>query len=245
MQNHSTLVLVHGLFGPLHYFDPAARMPGIRVLTPDLLGYGVREATPELSLAAQAADLVRMLRANGSGSFHLVGHSVGGAVAFLAAARAPRLVKGIVSVEGNFTLEDAFMCRRIAPLEPPDWAAELRRIQGDPSAWLQEAGIRPTPERQAMAHCILHNQSSTALQAMARAVINETSGPNYLHVVREVISSGIPLHLLAGSRSASSWNVPAWVRDAAASDVTLADCGHMMMLEEPELFSQSLIGMLY
>jgi pimeloyl-ACP methyl ester carboxylesterase len=38
----------------------------------------------------------------------LVGHSVGGVVAYAFAHRYPECVKSLVSVEGNFTLKDAF-----------------------------------------------------------------------------------------------------------------------------------------
>lgn len=245
MQHQVPLVMVHGLFGPLHYFDPAARMPGVSVLTPDLLGYGGRGVHAELSLAAQAGEVVQILRAHGAQSFNLLGHSVGGAVAVLAAARAPELVRSIVSVEGNFTLDDAFMCRRIAALDPVGWADELRGIQGDPAAWLAKGGIAATSERLRMAHCILQNQTAGTLQAMARSVVQETAAPAYLQSVRQILAEGVSLHLLAGSRSAESWNVPAWVRRGATTSVVLPNCGHMMMLEEPDLFCRHLMRLLY
>lgn len=246
MQRDIPLVMVHGLFGPLHFFAPATRLPGIAVHTPDLLGYGRRAAPAAgLSLAAQAEEVVRFLRALDSGPCHLLGHSVGGAVATLAAVRAPRLVKSIISVEGNFTLDDAFMCRRIAPLPATEWQARLQRIQSDPADWLAKDAIAATPERLHMARCILHHQSAATLQAMARAVVEETADPAYLDAVRQLLACGIPVHLLAGSRSAESWKVPAWVRQGAASDLLLPDCGHMMMLEKPDLFCNSLLQLLY
>ncbi|MCW5320815.1 alpha/beta hydrolase [Verminephrobacter aporrectodeae subsp. tuberculatae] len=241
MRNDIPLVMVHGLFGPLHCFNLAARMPEITVLTPDLLGYGSREPQAQLSLAAQADEVVRIVRALGPKPCHLLGHSVGWAVVVLAAARAPDLVKSIVSAEGNFTLDDAFMCRRIAPLGADEWANELQRIQSDPAAWLSRSGIAATAERLQMAHCILHNQPAATLQAMARAVVEETAELGYLQTVRQLMARGIAVHLLAGSRSAASWNVPAWVRQGARSDTALPGCGHMMMLEEPDMFCHSLL----
>ncbi len=38
MRHDTPLVMIHGLFGPLHGFGLAARLPGIAVHTPDLLG---------------------------------------------------------------------------------------------------------------------------------------------------------------------------------------------------------------
>ncbi|WCM93493.1 alpha/beta hydrolase [Acidovorax sp. NCPPB 2350] len=245
MPQNIPLVMVHGLFGPLHYFDPAGRMPGITVLTPDLLGYAHQAPQTQLSLSAQADELADILRTQVARPCHLLGHSVGGAVAVLTAARVPELVKSIVSVEGNFTLDDAFMCRRIAAMQPDEWAAELRGIQSDPVAWLSRGGIEATPERLQMAQCILHNQTATTLWLMARAVVEETAVPGYLQAVRQIMERGIPFHLLAGSRSAQGWNVPSWVRQGASSDAVLPNCGHMMMLEEPDLFCEHLSRCLY
>ncbi|WP_227744214.1 alpha/beta fold hydrolase [Yersinia kristensenii] len=39
---------------------------------------------------------------------HVIGHSVGGAVAVLFARRYPEMTRSLTSVEGNFTLSDAF-----------------------------------------------------------------------------------------------------------------------------------------
>lgn len=245
MQRDIPLIMVHGLFGPLHFFQPAIRLSSVAVHTPDLLGYGVHAAPSELSLAVQANEIVRFLHALDSGPCHLLGHSVGGAVAMLAAALAPQLVKSVISVEGNFTLDDAFMCRRIAPLPAVEWQAELQRIQNQPADWLAKGGIVATSERLQMANCILHNQSAATLQAMARAVVKETSDPAYFNTLRKLMRFGTPLHLVAGSRSAGSWNVPEWVRQEAASDLVLPECGHMMMLEEPDLFCNSLLQLLY
>src|SRR6218665_920400 len=141
------LVMVHGLFGPLHFFQPTIRMSGVAVHTPDLLGYGGRAAPTELSLAVQANEIVRFLHALHSGPCHLLGHSVGAAGAMLSAGLAPQLVKSLISVEGNFTLDDGFMCRRIAPLPAAEGEAELQRIQNQPADWLAKEENTVTPGR--------------------------------------------------------------------------------------------------
>jgi pimeloyl-ACP methyl ester carboxylesterase len=245
MQQDIPLVMVHGLFGPLHFFQPSRRMSGVAVHTPDMLGYGAHAAPGELSLAVQANEIVRFLRALDAGPCHLLGHSVGGAVAMLAAELAPQLVESVISVEGNFTLDDAFMCRRIAPLPTVEWEAELQCIQNQPADWLAKGGIAVTTERLQMTNCILHNQSAATLQAMARAVVKETADQAYLNTVCKLMKYGTPLHLVAGSRSAENWNVPEWVRQGAASSLVLTECGHMMMLEDPDLFCNSLLELLY
>src|SRR6218665_727641 len=93
MQRDIPLAMVHGLFGPLHFFQPTIRMSGVAVPTPDLLGYGGRAAPTDLGLALQANEIVRFLHALDSGPCHLLGHSVGAAVAMLWADLAPHLDK--------------------------------------------------------------------------------------------------------------------------------------------------------
>src|SRR6218665_351692 len=97
MQRDIPLVMVHGLFGPLHFFQPTIRMSGVAAHPPAVLVYGGRPAPTELSLPVQANEIVRFLHALDSGPCHLLGHSVGAAVAMLSAELAPQLVKSIIS----------------------------------------------------------------------------------------------------------------------------------------------------
>jgi pimeloyl-ACP methyl ester carboxylesterase len=69
---------------------------------------------------------------------------------------------------------------------------------------------------------------------MACSVVDITAGPEYLQEVRAILERGTPLHLLAGERSVGDWDVPDFVRRAAATSTVLPRVGHMMMLEDPE-----------
>ena len=75
---------------------------------------------------------------------------------------------------------------------------------------------------------------------MSRSLVDETFPPEYDAAVRRVIAQGVELHLIAGEKSAVSWNVPAFVRDAAASYHTIDRAGHLMMLEEPAAFCEAI-----
>ena len=237
------LVMIHGLLGPIDYFGPQSFLPEFELHTPSLPGYGLEPKNwngEAPSLRSQAAWVARYLRSRVARPAWLLGHSVGGAIAMLAAGLAPELVKGIVNVEGNFTLNDAFWCRKIAAMGDEAWAAEYRRMQADPTAWLEGAGIAVSAERLSWAQRILQHQSAATVSAMARAVVRETAADAYLASVQAVVEGGTPLHLLAGARSASGWDVPAWARKAAASSTVIPETGHMMMLEAPRLFCDAL-----
>jgi pimeloyl-ACP methyl ester carboxylesterase len=231
------LLMIHGLLGPIDYFEPARYLPGIDIHAPDLIGYGTRRSEEAgIDLPAQAAELVRYLRENATQPAWLLGHSVGGALAMMVADAAPELVRGLVSVEGNFTLRDAFWCARIAALDEAEWALEYGAMEDAPAAWLEKNGIAAYDERIVWARDILGNQPYATVQRMARSVIHETGKGDWLELVRRVLVRGTPLYLLGGEQSAAGWDVPEWVLAAARQVLVQPKAGHMMMLEDPRNF---------
>jgi pimeloyl-ACP methyl ester carboxylesterase len=236
------LVMIHGLLGSIGFFGPRQYLPGLDVRTPDLRGYGSKRTVEQgVDLDGQADEIVRILRLEVGRPAWLLGHSVGGAVMMLAAERAPELVQGLISVEGNFTLKDAFWCTRIAAMLDADWAAEYGAMEDDPAAWLERRGIEASDQRIAWARQILANQPVGTIQSMARSVVRVTGAPAYLEGVRRVLGSGVPLYLLGGELSASGWDIPEWVLALACRSQVQPKAGHMMMLEDPAAFC-SIVG---
>jgi pimeloyl-ACP methyl ester carboxylesterase len=171
MSGRTPLVLIHGLLGSCSYFDPQSLLPGLDIHAPDLIGYGANRSIDEgITLQRQAAEIVRVLREDVGRPAWLLGHSVGGAVMMLAAEQVPERVAGLISVEGNFTLKDAFWCSRIAAMPEADWAAAYGAMEDDPAGWLERSGVEASDLRIAWAREILANQPYTAVQAMARSV---------------------------------------------------------------------------
>jgi pimeloyl-ACP methyl ester carboxylesterase len=235
-----TLVMLHGLVGSLHYFDPQARLTGVSVVTVDLLGFGRHADVPpdRLTLAAQAEHVGRRIDGLVDEKVWLLGHSMGGAVAVLAAERRPERVCGIINVEGNLTEKDCFWSRKIAAKTPAAWADDYRVMQSDPAGWLVRCGVEPDLQRVAWADHILTYQPASTVYAMAKALLAETLCPEYLDVVRRLLEHGLLLHLLAGEKSAAAWGVPDFVRAAAASYTEQPGVGHLMMLEAPDAFCE-------
>lgn len=228
-----TAVMIHGLIGHMRGCDV-----GIPVLAPDLPGYGsLREYAAEISLPAQVAYLHEYLGERGIENAHLVGHSVGGAVAMLFAAAYPQLVRSVTSVEGNFTLKDAFWSQAISQMPLPEINRDLQADIENPQAWLERSSVAPTPQRMSDALSHLENQPATTVQATARSVVQITGAPEFLQIVRAVVERGTPVFLIAGERSRDGWDVPDFVLEKARSMRVIARTGHLITIESPVEFN--------
>ncbi|WP_369959467.1 alpha/beta fold hydrolase [Pseudomonas benzenivorans] len=235
------IVLIHGLIGSLQLPDLSGLLAPHRVLAPDLLGYGAQRqrVAAELSLDAQVEYLRGIVAQHfGDEPVHLVGHSVGGVVAALFACRYGARVRSLVSVEGNFSLKDAFWSARVAAMTPAEVEALLAGYRRDPAGWLAGAGVVPTAETLRVAECWLAQQPASTVQAMAQAVVAETAPAAYRDRLRALFAR-IPVHLIAGEHSRAGWDVPAWAESAAASQSLIPGCGHLPMLERPAAFAQA------
>jgi pimeloyl-ACP methyl ester carboxylesterase len=240
------LVMIHGLVGSLRYFEPEKRLRNARVIAPDLLGYGeYQDAAPDsLTLHDQADHVIQCINESGAQSIWLLGHSMGGAIAMMVAARMPERIAGVINVEGNFTLKDAFWSRKIVEGGLDAWDAEFQRMQSDIPGWLRRCGVEPNEQRITWTGAILDHQPPATVFRMSRAIVEETGDPTYLETVRGSIDHGLRIHLLAGERSAAAWDVPAFVRQAAVSDIIQPGVGHLMMLEDANEFCRLITEML-
>jgi pimeloyl-ACP methyl ester carboxylesterase len=117
-----------------------------RVLAPDLPGHGRTPLTSETLTVAGMRDAVEAAMEDaGVGSAHVVGSSMGGAVALRLAAERPDLVDRLVcfrigyrrdtkDVANELSLDDPDYWRRIGMAE---WLSRVHEPQGGPQAWKQ------------------------------------------------------------------------------------------------------------
>ena len=204
----TTLLMIHGLVGSLDYFRPASRIAGARVYTCDLLGYGAhRDASLEgLTVSAQADHVAGVISRIGGGPVWLLAHSMGGAVAIVVADRFPELVAGMINVEGNFTLKDAFWSAKIAGMKSATWEQRYQGMVEDVAKWVEQCGIPATPQRVEWMRGILINQPAGTVYVMSKASLRET-GP--AAVLPEVLGGAKDLQeraadALAGRRAISA-----------------------------------------
>ena len=91
------VVCLHGVRNHGRHFAPfASRLPEFHVLAPDLLGHGFSPWEPPWDIGAHCDAIVETVGARPAA---LVGHSFGGRLAFELAARAPKLVSGLVLLD--------------------------------------------------------------------------------------------------------------------------------------------------
>lgn len=244
LKETSPILLIHGLFGSLSDPRITAAFGAVPVLTPDLLGYGGYRAvdTEGMTLEAQADHVAAWMAQRGAGPAHIVGHSIGGAVAIFFASRHPGLTLSLTTIEGNFTLKDAFWSSRIAQMPLPEVDAIIDGYKADVQGWLAASGVAPTEWALDVAHGWLHNQPASTVRAQARAVVAATGRADYLDMVRSLLDAGVRLHLIAGARGRTGWDVPGWVARGAASNADIAATGHLMMLEAPGELAATIIS---
>ncbi|MFF0292740.1 alpha/beta fold hydrolase [Kitasatospora sp. NPDC004614] len=140
------LVLLHALGEGADSWDVVtpALARGRRVYALDLRGHGRSDRSKEYTLELMQADVLGFLDALGLGAVDLVGHSMGGVVAYLLAQRRPRRVRGLV-------LEDVPVPRPRTPSVPTrpdgelafDWelvAPVRRQIDRPDPRWLEQLG---------------------------------------------------------------------------------------------------------
>lgn len=245
MAMDTPVVMVNGLIGCLDHPTFQRTLRPRKVFAPDLLGYGSLDDTPStlVDIDAQVEHLRQILLARNLPYVHLLGHSVGGVVAMLFARRYPASVASVISVEGNFTLKDAFWSVSVARMAPVEAEALLQGYRDDASAWLARFGIMADAGRLALANQWLAHQGAGTLQAMARSVVAVTGVPGYLAELRTLFATK-PVHLVAGEHSRAGWDVPHWAEEQAASFTVLPRAGHLMMLEDPQGFANAIARLL-
>ncbi|WP_417564503.1 alpha/beta fold hydrolase [Microbacterium sp.] len=102
----ATALLIHGVTSS-HLAWPfvAERLPGLRLLAPDLRGRGASNAVAGAAgMAAHAADMIAVLDRFGVEQARVVGHSMGAFVAVVLAHLYPDRVSDLVLIDGGLPL---------------------------------------------------------------------------------------------------------------------------------------------
>jgi pimeloyl-ACP methyl ester carboxylesterase len=131
------VVLSHGVFGNLEYFEPLVDRlaDGYRVVSYDLRGHG-QSGTGPCSVRDHSGDLLALISQLGLDRPSLVGASYGAFVALEVASRTPSVAGGVVNIDGP--LVDRDDAAELSP-DRPSWAERRASIRASiaqrPDQW--------------------------------------------------------------------------------------------------------------
>lgn len=247
-----TCVLLHGFMDAAESFDlvaPALAASGLRVLAPDLRGFGESDRVSGggyYHFPDYVADLDAALAKLAPEPFFLVGHSMGGTVATLFAGARPERVTKLAVLEG---------------LGPPDHPAELAPVRM--TQWLDDLASQRPPKktsdedalrRLAIAHPRVPRE---ILETRLPRLFHEgtwrhdpmhrtTSPMPFFAAVYRAFAARVACPVLFVSGGPLGWRVPDEAERLAAfanvTHVDLPDAGHMMHWTAPDALATALLG---
>lgn len=242
------VVMLHGFTGSKENWYPLVRALGQRyaVLIPDLPGWGEseRRADATYGFVEQAARVAEFLRVLASGRpVVLLGHSMGGGIAALVAARTPALVAavGLLNAAGVRFHDNAFGLEVLAGANPfaVHDAVSLRRYI---DMVFFDARAKPWIPWPASAGLIAQRRRDAAFE---QAVLDRIGrGPDSLRPGEEAAGIRQPTLLLWGRQDTvidpSAMGLYA-ARIPQARQVLLDGCGHMALMERPRAVADAVV----
>ena len=245
-----TVVMIHGFTGSKENWYPLAKALGgrYRLLLPDLPGWGESERKPGTTygFSQQADNVAAFIRAMSPGRpVVLLGHSMGGGIAAMAAALHPELIArvGLLDAAGVRFRDNQFGIDVLAGKNPfaVEDAASLRRyidiVFHDPAAkpWLPwpasgaliRKRIADAPFEQGVLDRIGRSEESLLPGEMAARIRQPAL---LLWCRQDAVIDASALELYAQ-------------RIPQARKVMLDDCGHMSLMERPREVADAVVAL--
>ncbi|AOP48085.1 alpha/beta fold hydrolase [Streptomyces lydicus] len=223
-------VYVHGLgaTSPAHFAEVAVHplLTGRRSLLIDLLGHGHSDRPTDFdyTLESHADALATALTSAGVADAELVAHSMGGSVAIVLAARHPQLVSRLVLVDAN-----------LDPIEPRRGAGGSTGIAACSEQEFLAGGWQDVRDR-AGAHW-WSTMRLAGREALHRSAVHLVRGTT--PTLRELLLSlPIPRTYLLPESDGPLPGAEA-LADAGVHVVPIPDCGHNIMLDNPDAFARA------
>jgi pimeloyl-ACP methyl ester carboxylesterase len=246
-----TVVMLHGIGRSLEDWSAqhALLQERFRVVSLDLAGFGGSEPLAEpCSLPALAGFVERFLDADEvAGPVHLVGNSLGGAVAMQVAAQAPHRVRSLALVDSaGFGREVSLTLRLLAirPLARLLLAHPTRSGARQVERSIFHDPAFATDERIEHAYRLAHRPHAGRVLLETARSLGTLRGvrPEWRHRLLDAVAElGIPVLVVWGSKDRI---LPAAHLNAAAARLPNArthlfeDTGHMPQIERADAFSR-------
>ena len=197
--------------------------------------------------AAYVEDLAVLLQQLNIDNVWLIGHSLGGTIALWAAARMPQEVKGVICINsgGGIYLKESFEKFRTAGQRflqfRPKWLSQVPLID---LLFARNSVARPLePEwaRQRIVDFLVADP-----QAALGALLDSTTEEEINYLPQLVSQLKQPVYFLAGAEDKVM--EPKYVRhlasfhplfkDCGDNTIEIPNCGHLAMLEQPDIVAE-------
>ena len=224
-----SIVMLHGLSGSGASWTPVARVleSAFDVVMPDARGHGGSSAPRDgyryEELASDAIGLIERLELARP---LLVGHSMGGLTAAVVAARAPRLLRGLVLIDPTFLSPE-----RQREVHASDVADQHRRLRGQTKSEVA-ADIAARHPRRSPELVELLAEARLATQLAAFDVLAPPN-PDYREVVRAIT---VPALLVIGDSPVVTREMGA---ELGLRTVEIQDAAHGVPFDQPERVAEA------
>jgi pimeloyl-ACP methyl ester carboxylesterase len=268
------LVFIHGWLLSRSYWNPLIERlaPDYQCLTYDLRGFGDSQPpkhqirgtdvlkdsatflpTPDYTLAAYAKDLGLLLQQLGIEQAWLVGHSLGGSIALWGASILPERVAGVICVNagGGIYLKEEFerfraIGQRLVERRPR-WLCYVPLLD---LLFVRSQVAQPIARRWARQRLIDFVGASP--EAALRTLLDSTTEAEVTRLPQVVSQLTQPAYFIAGAQDRVMET--RYVRHLASFHklfqgcdenlIELADCGHLAMLEQPDVLNTQIRNIL-
>jgi pimeloyl-ACP methyl ester carboxylesterase len=237
-------IYVHGLGFSSATFVGVATHPalaGRRSVLVDLLGFGLSDKPDTFGYTVEehADSVIRLLEELELQDCELIGHSLGGSVAIVLAARRPDLVSALVVAEANLDpgtgpVSAGILARTEEEYVRDGFVADLERLRKEICA-----------DPQSMSAVTFGMQTVASPRAMYRTALSLTAERR--QTFRELLEGlGVMRSFLVGSLTLDAEEKPAsgeageGLEGAGVQRLLVSDAGHMMMFQNPDGFAETI-----
>ncbi len=237
------LFLVHGYSGSKENWLSVMRELGkkYRVIAPDLPGWGesTRLEDADYGVIAQSARLAEFIESFGETPSILVGHSMGGHISGLLAARQPQLVSKLVLMSAaGVEFEQNDFARLVLKGDNPFEVKTREQFHAQMSLVFTEPPFVPWPFDEAM---VQRRRRDAAFEARVLDSIGRGTEVIALQSEMQKIQSPTLLLWCKDDRVIDVSSVPIFLAGIAGSQALILEgCGHMPMMAKPKAVAQGI-----
>lgn len=230
------VLFVHGLAGSSAFFADAGErheLEGRGVLAIDLPGFGASPAPAQFgfTMREQAEVVAAAVEHLGAG-VTLVGHSMGGTSAVLAAELVRERLAAIVVAEGVLCYDPTIWSEQIARISASEWEHAFADLQRRPEIFVRGGMVRRRKEAVARAAPAVRQTTARAMRASAADLHEVSIDPRTY--ARFLALRPQPIYVFGDYHDNTA--VYARLREDGACVVDVHRAGHLMMLDNPEGF---------